>query len=157
MGIRLTRSELIQSIIEEFPITEYPIAEFEEYKKICIEFGDIPIPAYHEQLEHPAHIDTIGRDKPMDRPRSARLEELHHTHLWQEGCIWEDDGGLFVQWRSTSNTFVVYSYFLDIHNDHHFYIIDFVRDEAHDIIEDDEQVLRWVELAKEFRLQNIVI
>ncbi|AGS58665.1 hypothetical protein BB2000_0148 [Proteus mirabilis BB2000] len=28
-------------------------------------------------------------------------------------------------------------------------------DQAHTIIEDKEQVLKWVEIAKEFRLKNI--
>ncbi|OBU04846.1 type II toxin-antitoxin system YafO family toxin [Morganella psychrotolerans] len=154
MGIKLIRSQFIQQFINEFPETEHPIAEFEEYKTVSLDFGDLPIPPYHEQLEHPAHIDTIGRDKPMDRPNSARYEELHHTHIWQEGCIWEDGDGLFVQWRSTSDTFVVYSYFLDADSDHHFYIIDFVRDQAHTIIEDSEQILKWVELARQHREAN---
>ncbi|MDR5609937.1 type II toxin-antitoxin system YafO family toxin [Arsenophonus sp.] len=77
---------------------------------MCIEFGDIPITPYHIQLKHPSHSDTIGRDKPMDRPRSARYEELHHIHFWQEGCVWEDDDGYQVQWNSTSDAFIIYYY-----------------------------------------------
>lgn len=155
MGFKISRSQALADVITQYPITELPIEEFETYKRECIEYGDVPAPAIHVQLAHPAHIDTIGRDKLMERPVEARGEDLHHTHIWQEGCCWEDEGGLLVQWASTSDSYVVYSYFVDRDDDHHFYIIDFCRDEAHTIIEDAIQVAEWTRQAKEFRLQNI--
>lgn len=160
MGLKITRSievcNSVRNLIKNNgPYAETPIIKFEEYKQMCIEFGDIPIPPYHIQLKHPSHSDTIGRDKPMDRPRSARYEELHHIHFWQEGCVWEDDDGYQVQWNSTSDAFIIYSYFIDKDGDHHFYIIDILLDNAHNIIENNEQILKWVTIAKEFRFKNI--
>lgn len=161
MGCKITRSLHVNTVLSHFikivgPIAESFITDFEEYKKECVEFGDIPIPPHHVQLTYPAHIETIGRDKRMERPRTALHEELHHVHLWQDGCNWDDENeGTFVQWNSTSDSFIVYSYFKDKDNDHHFYIIDLVFDQAHTIIEDKEQVLKWVKIAKEFRLKNI--
>lgn len=91
----------------------------------------------------------------MERPVEARGEELHHVHIWQEGCCWEDDDGLLVQWASTSDSYVVYSYFVDRDKDHHFYIIDYCNDKAHVLIEDHRQVAEWTRQAQEFRLKNI--
>lgn len=155
MGFKISRSQALIEVITQHPITELPIEEFEQYKRECIEFDDTPAPAIHVQLEHPAHLDTIGRDKLMERPVEARGEELHHVHIWQEGCCWEDGDGLFVQWASTSDSYVVYSYFVDRDNDHHFYVIDYCNDKAHVLIEDQHQVAEWTRQAKEFRLQNI--
>lgn len=160
MAIKIIRSFHVQKILSNLVVNLGTIAEsfnteFEEYKQKCIGFGDIPIPPYHIQLEHPSHVETIGRDKPIERPNSARHEELHHTHLWQENCIWEDDDGKLVQWNSTSDSFIVYSYFIDKIGAHHFYIIDLVYDKAHTLIENNSQILKWVAIAKKFRLQNI--
>ncbi|WP_231568815.1 type II toxin-antitoxin system YafO family toxin [Pantoea rodasii] len=142
-------------VITQYPVTEPPILEFEQYKQECIEFDDIPAPAIHVQIKHPAHLETIGRDKLMERPVGARGEELHHVHIWQEGCCWEDEDGLLEQWASTSDSYVVYSYFKDRDNDHHFYIIDYCQDEAHQLIENTRQVADWTRQAKEFRSKNI--
>lgn len=155
MGFKISRSQSLADVISQYPITELPIEEFETYKRESIEYDDIPAPAIHVQLEYPAHIETIGRDKLMERPVEARGEELHHVHIWQEGCCWEDEDGLLVQWASTSNSYVVYSYFRDRDGDHHFYVIDYCQDEAHALIEDERQVADWTRQAKEFRFQNI--
>ena len=104
-------------------------------------------------MMHPAHKDTIGRDKLASHPIEARAEELHHLHIWQEGCVWEEPNGkLKVQWSSTSDSYVVYSYFLDKENNHHFHVIDYCNDKAHKLIEDVKQVLKWTLIAKEYRL-----
>lgn len=155
MGFKISRSQKLVDVISEYPIAGLPIDEFEAYKQECIEFGDTPAPPIHVQLEHPAHIDTIGRDRLMTHPTSARAEELHHVHMWQEGCCWEDENGLKVQWASTSNSYVVYSYFIDKDSDHHFYVIDYCQNEAHALIEDKQQVADWARQAKEFRIENI--
>jgi hypothetical protein len=156
MGLKVSYAQKISEVVNEYPQTQFPLDEFADYKKICLEYADIPAPPIHEQLKHPAHIETIGRDKLMERPSSARAEELHHVHMWQEGCCWEDPvKGLKVQWASTSNCYVVYSYFKDKNQDHHFYIIDYCGDLAHDIIEDDDQVMEWAEEARSFRIANI--
>lgn len=155
MGFKISRSQKLIDVISEYPVAGLPIDEFEKYKLECIEFGDTPAPPIHIQLEHPAHYDTIGRDKLMTHPTSARAEELHHVHIWQEGCCWEDENGLKVQWASTSNSYVVYSYFIDKDSDHHFYVIDYCQDEAHALIEDKKQVADWTRQAKEFRKDNI--
>ncbi|EOC1567409.1 type II toxin-antitoxin system YafO family toxin [Cronobacter dublinensis] len=155
MGFKISRSQKLIDVISQYPIASLPIEEFEEYKRECVDYNDLPAPPIHVQLEYPAHLDTIGRDKLMERPSDARAEELHHVHIWQEGCCWEDEDGLTVQWASTSNSYVVYSYFKDKDQDHHFYVIDYCRDEAHALIEDEAQVADWTRQAKEFRLQNI--
>ncbi|MCU1787474.1 hypothetical protein CUU54_01200 [Pectobacterium polaris] len=154
MGFKISRSQSLIEIISEFPLAGLPIEEFEEYKQACLDYGDIPTPPIVIQLGHPAHIDTIGRDKLMERPNQARSEELHHVHIWQEGCCWEDADGIKVQWASTSDSYVVYSYFVDKDGDHHFYVIDFCRDKAHKIIEDESKVREWTQIAKEFRISN---
>lgn len=152
MGFKISRSQALIDVISEEPITEYPILDFEEYKALCIEYGDTPAPSFETQNEHPAHVETIGRDRAMYKPIEAKIEELHHTHIWQEGCCWEDDtDGLNVQWASTSNSYIVYSYFKDKDDDHHFYIIDYCGDGAHELIKDESQVLDWVRQANEFR------
>lgn len=74
--------------------------------------------------------------------------------MWQDGCEWEDEDGLKVQWWSTSNSYIVYSYFLDKDKDHHFYVIDYCKDDAHALIEDRRQVASWTALARDFRLKN---
>lgn len=155
MGFKISRSQVITDVISRYPATSLPIDEFEQYKRISMEYGDAPAPKIHVQLEHPAHLETIGRDKLMERPTEARGEELHHVHIWQEGCCWEDSDGLFVQWASTSDSYVVYSYFIDRDGDHHFYVIDYCKDKGHVLIEDELQVASWIEQAREFRLQNI--
>lgn len=155
MGFKISRSQALIDIITETPSAGLPIEEFEQYKLECIEFGDIPTPPIEVQLQYPAHIDTIGRDKLMERPSDARGEELHHTHVWQEGCCWEDEDGLKVQWASTSNSYVVYSYFFDKDSCHHFYVIDYCKDSAHTLIEDVTQVSKWTEQARIFRLKNV--
>lgn len=81
--------------------------------KKCTRFDKIPIPPYHIQVEYASHIETIGRDKPMERPHPARHEELHHTHLWQESCTWVVYTSKVVQGNSTSGSFIVYSCFID--------------------------------------------
>jgi len=154
MGFKISRSQSLTEVISEFPLAELPITEFECYKRECLDYGDMPAPPIHEQLKHPAHIDTIGKDKLMERPPEARDEWLHHVHIWQEGCCWEDEDGLKVQWASTSDSYVVYSYFVDKDKDHHFYVIDYCKDEAHDLIEDAAQVADWTRQAKEFRIKN---
>lgn len=37
MGFKIVRSSLINEVIAETPVAEYPITEFEDYKRICIE------------------------------------------------------------------------------------------------------------------------
>ncbi|CAO97656.1 type II toxin-antitoxin system YafO family toxin [Erwinia tasmaniensis] len=155
MGCKISRSQALAEVISQFAFTALPIEEFEQYKRECLDYYDIPAPPIHIQLQHPAHIDTIGRDKLMERPPTARAEDLHHVHIWQEGCCWEDEHGLKVQWASTSDSYVVYSYFIDRDKDHHFYVIDYCQDAAHALIEDRCQILAWIEQAKKFRLQNI--
>ncbi len=155
MGFKISRSQALTDIISQYPVAALPIEEFEQYKRECMDFGDIPAPPIHVQLQHLAHIDTIGRDKLMERPSSAREEELHHVHIWQEGCCWEDESGLKIQWASTSDSYVVYSYFIDRDRDYHFYVIDYCQDAAHALIEDERQVTAWTEQAKVFRQQNI--
>ncbi|MCM7529030.1 type II toxin-antitoxin system YafO family toxin [Enterobacter hormaechei] len=155
MGFKISRSQALIEVITQFPITELPIQEFEEYKRECIDYDDVPAPPIQIQLAHPAHIETIGRDKLMERPVEARGEELHHVYIWQEGCCWEDGDGLLVQWASTSDSYVVYSYFIDRDKDHHFYVIDYCNDKAHALIEDKQQVAEWTRQAQEFRVKNI--
>jgi len=82
MGFKISRSQALANVISQYPITELPIEEFETYKRESIEYDDVPAPAIHVQLEYPAHIETIGRDKLMERPVEARGEELHHVHIW---------------------------------------------------------------------------
>jgi len=49
MGFKIVRSSLINEVIAETPVAEYPITEFEDYKRICIEEGDIPAPSETDQ------------------------------------------------------------------------------------------------------------
>ncbi|WP_290603701.1 type II toxin-antitoxin system YafO family toxin [Arsenophonus sp. ENCA] len=74
-----------------------------------------------------------------------------HNVLWV-CCVSTGNGP---QWNSTSDAFIIYSYFIDKDGDHHFYIIDLLLDNAHNIIENNSQILKWVAIAKKFRLQNI--
>lgn len=153
MGLIITKSKNIEKVIEENPEISTPIDEFEEYKRLSIEFDDIPNPPQDIQMQHSAHIDTIGRDRLATHPIEARTEELHHVHIWQEGCVWEESNGeLKVQWSSTSDSYVVYSYFLDKDANHHFHVIDYCNDKAHELIKDEQQVLKWTNTAKEYRL-----
>ncbi|MBN5324025.1 type II toxin-antitoxin system YafO family toxin [Serratia sp. IR-2025] len=155
MGYKIVRCNRINIATEQNPAASLPIDEFEKYKTIAMEYGDIPSPSEVIQREHPAHLETIGRDRPMTHPIEARAEELHHVHIWQEGCCWEDDEGLKVQWASTSDSYVVYSYFIDRDDDHHFYVIDYCIDGAHGLIENRSQVLDWANQAERYRLRNI--
>lgn len=155
MGFKISRSQALIEVITQFPLAELPLLEFEQYKQECMDYADIPAPDIHIQLQHPAHIETIGRDKLMERPAEARAEALYHVHMWQEGCCWEDEDGLKVQWASTSDSYVVYSRFIDKDNDHHFYVIDYCEDKAHQLIEDPAQLACWIRQAQKFRLENI--
>ena len=87
MGFKISRSQALIEVITQFPITELPIQEFEEYKRECIDYDDVPAPPIQIQLAHPAHIETIGRDKLMERPVEARGEELHHVHIWAQRLL----------------------------------------------------------------------
>jgi hypothetical protein len=155
MGNKITYSQLIQDAISEDPQTQFPIAEFAEYKTICLEEGKIPAPTETEQHEYMSYAETIGRDKFFTRPIAAREEDLFHAHTWQEGCMWGEGENLRIQWACTSDSYVVYSYFVDRDQDHHIHIIDYCKDKAHELIEDPEQVSIWTEQAKQHRLQNI--
>lgn len=152
MGIVIAKSKGMQKVIDNNPLAQLPIDEFEEYKLESLNFDDMPTPTQTVQLQHPSHSETIGRDKLSSHPIDARAEELHHVHIWQEGCLWEDDKGLKVQWSCTSDSYLVYSYFIDISSNHHFYIIDYCIDKAHSLIEDKSQVEKWTRLAKTYRL-----
>ena len=158
MGFKIVRSSLINEVIAETPVAEYPITEFEDYKRICIEEGDIPAPSETDQNIYSSYLETIGRDRFMTSPIEAREQELHHTHIWQEGCVWEeddeDDDSLKVQWACTSDGYVVYSYFIDRDGDHHFYIIDYCNDGAHGLISNRSQVLDWANQAERYKLRN---
>lgn len=62
MGLKITRSVEVCNSVNNLiknngQYAETPIIKFEEYKQMCIEFGDIPIPPYHIQLKHPSHSD----------------------------------------------------------------------------------------------------
>lgn len=151
MGYKITRSDSLLEAIGDDHLAALPIDEFEEYKIICIEEGEIPAPSTPDQMEYVSYVESIGRDKYMTHPTTARAEELHHTHVWQEGCCWGDGDDLRVQWACTSNSYVVYSYFMDADNDHHIYIIDYCKDEAHKLIENPSMVSRWAKLAEEYR------
>ncbi|CAK1956140.1 mRNA interferase YafO [Vibrio crassostreae] len=153
MSIIITKSAKIQKVLAENPSAHLPINEFEEYKTVSVEFDDIPNPTETVQLQHPAHLDTIGRDKLATHPIDARAEELHHVHIWQDGCVWEEESGdLKVQWSCTSNSYIVYSYFIDKDGNHHFHVIDYCLDQAHALIEDAHQVSEWTGIAKTHRL-----
>lgn len=60
-----------------------------------------------------------------------------------------------MEWNSTSDSFIVYAYFIGKIGVHHFYIIDLGYDKAHTLIENNRQIPKWVAIAKQFRLQNI--
>ena len=153
MAIAITHSIKLLAVLEQNPTARLPIDEFEAYKNECVDFQDIPNPDESIQRQYPSHLETIGRDRLATRPLEARFEEVHHAHVWQEGCIWEDDDGdLKVQWSCTSDSYVVYSYFIDIDRNHHFHIIDYCFDRAHRLIEDEEQVTEWALLARTHRL-----
>lgn len=153
MAVVITKSKKIHSVLEQFPAASMPIEEFETYKNECVDYGDVPNPCEATQRQHPSHLETIGRDRLATRPIEARAEELHHAHIWQEGCVWEDDNGeLEVQWACTSDSYIVYSYFVDINGDHHFHVIDYCMDRAHKLIEDAEQVSEWAAIARTHRL-----
>ncbi|MFZ4833317.1 hypothetical protein [Rouxiella sp. Mn2063] len=83
MGYKIVRSKLIQEVILEEPAAQLPIDEFEEYKLICLQEGKIPVPSEIEQHDFMSYSETIGRGKFMERPITARAEELHHAHMWQ--------------------------------------------------------------------------
>ncbi|HBT1577749.1 type II toxin-antitoxin system YafO family toxin [Klebsiella variicola] len=159
MGFKIVRSSIIEDVISETPFAEHPISEFEDYKRICIEEGDMPAPSETDQNIYPSYLETVGRDRFMTNPIEARVEELHHAHIWQEGCCWEEDDeeddSLKVQWACTSNSYVVYSYFIDSDGDHHFYVIDYCNDGAHGLISDRTQVLDWANQAERYKLRNI--
>ncbi len=156
MTIEFSYSSNIQEVVGEHPLVESILDEFKQYKNLCVEYGDTPCPPQDIQLAHPAHIETIGRDRLSTHPISARAEDLHHVHIWQEGCSWEDAvNGLEVQWDSTSDSYIVYSYFLTASGNHHFHIIDYCQDAAHELIEDELVVSRWVEQAKQHRVISL--
>lgn len=51
MGCKITRSLHVNTVLSHFikivgPIAESFITDFEEYKKECVEFVDIPIPTF---------------------------------------------------------------------------------------------------------------
>lgn len=154
MDIVFSRSSLIETLISQTPHAEYPLLEFEKYKQLCLEEGEIPAPLEQTQREYIPALDTIGRDRFFTHPIEARAEELHHAHIWQEGCVWEDDLGVKVQWSCTSDSYIVYSYFVSKDEKHHFFEIDYRREKAHSAIQDPKQVHEWAVLAKEFREDN---
>ncbi|MVZ10117.1 hypothetical protein GP913_24265 [Enterobacteriaceae bacterium 8376wG6] len=154
MGYKIRRSHSLMEAIGDDSLASLPIDEFEQYKAICLDEGAIPAPSSTDQMEYVSYIDTIGRDKFMTHPIDARAEELHHTHVWQEGCRWGEGDDLRVQWMCTSNSYVVYSYFIDSDDEHHIYIIDYCKDQAHALIEDPETVKMWSSLAKTYRAAN---
>lgn len=47
MGFKISRSQSLIEVITQYPVTELPIEEFEQYKRECIEFDDIPAPDIH--------------------------------------------------------------------------------------------------------------
>ena len=153
MAVTITKSIKILAVLKQNPTARMPIDEFEIYKNESADYQDIPSPDESTQRLNSSILETIGRDRLATRPHEARLEDLHHVHVWQEGCVWEDDDGdLKVQWSCTSDSYVVYSYFFDRENNHHFHIIDYCFDKAHQLIENQKQVAEWTMIARTHRL-----
>lgn len=163
MGLKVVRSAEVSAAINNIcqkynlslAIVESFVTDFEEYKKLSVNSGDVPLCPYHKQLARSAYIDTIGRDKLNERTQAARNENIHHVHLWQTGCIWENENGdPIVQYNCTSDSYIIYSYFIDKDGEHHFYIIDLIFDHAHTVIEDNNEIAKWVAQARKYRLAN---
>jgi hypothetical protein len=132
------------------------IDEFTEYKNTSCISTEIPTPTTVEQKEYQGLHDSFGRDRQFSSPDECKALDIHHVHVFQGGCNWGDDNVVVAQWDCTSNSYLVYSYFLSARQNHIFCILDFIADNAHDIYEQPEleQINYWIDKAKSFKEQN---
>ncbi|EIW9313087.1 MULTISPECIES: type II toxin-antitoxin system YafO family toxin [Klebsiella] len=128
--------------------------EFEEYKRKSDD-TEQPRPSNKMQQSYASISGLFGRDRAnVDeaRPFYQRQEGLGHLHVRQEDSVWEDESGdPLIQWKCTSNSYIIYSYF--VHNlVRYYFVVDFIDDEAHANWDNQEAIQMWIADAKAYRL-----
>ena len=136
-------------LIKDFPKI---YNEFQKYKSIS-SVHSRPNNSYQKQYVSLSPL--LGRDRfnADDKQEiELRREQLTHIHVKQKGCIWVDeDNDPLAQWECTSNSYLIYSYF--VHNGTRYYfIITFIDDNAHVHWEDEKLKSLWLRDAKEYRI-----
>lgn len=126
--------------------------EFVDYKQNSDRHA---APTRREQEEYASISVLFGRDRPNvdeEAPFPQRQETLSHLHSRQDDSEWNDeDGDLLAQWECTSDSYLIYSYFV-YDGKRHYYIVDFIDNKAHANWENEEAKLMWIEEAKSYRL-----
>lgn len=126
--------------------------EFESYKRNSDRHAR---PTKTEQNEYASISALFGRDRANvdeEKPFLQKQEDLGHLHTKQDDSDWVDkDGDPIVQWECTSNSYIIYSYF--VHGSvRHYYVVDFIDDEAHAKWDNQEAIMMWIQEAKAYRL-----
>lgn len=126
-------------------------AEFEAYK---LSSDTHSRPTTKEQQEYVSVSELFGRDRANvdeEHPYYQRQESLSHLHTKQEDSEWEDeDGDRLVQWECTSDSYLIYSYFV-FKGVRYYYVVDFIDNGAHANWDNQEAKMMWVQEAKAYR------
>lgn len=126
--------------------------EFETYKRSSDRHAR---PTKTEQNEYASISGLFGRDRANvdeEKPFLQKQEDLGHLHAKQHDSEWGDeDGDPLVQWECTSNSYIIYSYFVHA-SVRHYYVVDFIDDEAHASWDNQEAKMMWIQEAKAYRL-----
>lgn len=86
-----------------------------------------PFPPQNIQLTTQSAEPQFGRDRFETEDRG---EDIQHIHLNDGSKSWKDDQGLLEQWKCTSDTHLIYSYF-KIDGTYHYYLMEMYTRNAH--------------------------
>lgn len=125
--------------------------EFCTYKSLS---GTHSRPTNAEQKQFVSISDLFGRDRfNADDELKIELsaESLTHLHTIQEGCTWEDSSGYrLAQWSCTSNSYLIYSYFVHL-STRYYFVVDFIDNNAHASWKNTLAKKIWLSDAKIYR------
>lgn len=131
--------------------------EFKNYKSKSLTHSR---PTNAHQKQYFSISPLFGRDRyNADDKQKIELaaEQLTHVHVKQKNSVWlDEDNDPLAQWDCTSNSYLIYSYF--VHGGtRNYYVIAFIDNNAHAHWEDENSKLLWLKDAKEYRISVINI
>ncbi|WP_165587254.1 type II toxin-antitoxin system YafO family toxin [Enterobacter hormaechei] len=127
--------ELVFAVDAELDISDERLTDFQdiyndfiEYKSVSADFGNLPRPPDHVQMEFLTAVDLFGKDLPNFFPKPiAKREQLHHLHVFDGTNDWSvNRWKQSEQSKRSSDSLLFYSYF-EHKNVHYFYILKFIQ------------------------------
>lgn len=123
------------------------------YYKENSEYNEHPSPTRHTQETYECFSPLFGRDRFDKKYPEASNQNIQHLHVRQSKSVWDfPDGAAKAQWECTSDSYLVYSYFMH-EGFHHYFVIEFYISGGHAQYEQDVQI--FIHEAEQYRLSKI--